>query len=163
MIGCEAFGAGIKLFDPWSWDKTCSFIWYLSQTKPRIFITTLDNCCWESAQKSHQGTLTDWGRVTHIWPAPSHYLNQCWYNVNWTHRNKFQWNHDRNSYIFIQKSAFQMPSGKWWPLVSASKMVIPLYTIAWQIRWIIPRMNFACFLFPVLISPGISYHYVNKM
>ena len=39
--------------------------------------------------------------------APSHYLNQCWNVVNWTIRNKLQWNLKRNSYIFIQENAFE--------------------------------------------------------
>ena len=66
--------------------------------------------------------LTHWGRVTHIcaskpyhhwvrhwlvaWTAPSHYLNECWYIVNWTLRKKCQWNINRNSNIFIQENAF---------------------------------------------------------
>ena len=41
------------------------------------------------------------------WPAPSRYLNQCWNIVNWTIGNKFQWNMNRNSYIFIQENAFE--------------------------------------------------------
>ena len=41
------------------------------------------------------------------WPAPSHYLNQCWDVVNWTLRNKLQWNFHRNSYLFIQENAFE--------------------------------------------------------
>ena len=45
------------------------------------------------------------------WPAPSHYLNQCWKIVNWTLGNKLQWNLNRNLYIFIQENEF----GKWWP------------------------------------------------
>ena len=62
--------------------------------------------------------LTHWGRVTHIcisnliiivsnngWSAPSHYLKQCWIIVNWTPRNKLQWNFNRYSYIFIQGNA----------------------------------------------------------
>ena len=62
--------------------------------------------------------LTQW--VTHIcarklttigsdngWPAPSQYLNQCWYIVNWTPGNKPQWNLDRNWYIFIQENIFE--------------------------------------------------------
>ena len=31
------------------------------------------------------GCLTHWGRVTHI----CHYLNQCWYIVNWTFETNF--------------------------------------------------------------------------
>ena len=41
------------------------------------------------------------------WPAPSHYLNQCWNIVNWTLGNKFQWNLNRTLYIFIQENAFE--------------------------------------------------------
>ena len=64
--------------------------------------------------------LTHWGRVTHIcvskltiigsgdaWPAPSHYLNQCWNVVNWTLENKLQWNFNQNSNIFIQENALE--------------------------------------------------------
>ena len=39
--------------------------------------------------------------------APSHDLNQCWLIVNWTLRNKLQWNLNRNSIIFIQEIAFE--------------------------------------------------------
>ena len=46
-----------------------------------------------------------WWLVT--WPAPNHYLNQCWNIVNWTIRNKLQWNLNRNSNIFIQENAFE--------------------------------------------------------
>ena len=41
------------------------------------------------------------------WPAPSHYLNQCWNIVNWTLRNKLQWNFNRNSNMFIQENAHE--------------------------------------------------------
>ena len=67
--------------------------------------------------------LTHWGWVMHICiskitiissdnglspgSAPSHYLNQCWNIVNWTPKNKPQWNFNRNWYIFIQKNSFK--------------------------------------------------------
>ena len=41
------------------------------------------------------------------WTAPSHYLNHCWNIVNWALRNKFQWNFNRNSNIFIQENALE--------------------------------------------------------
>ena len=41
------------------------------------------------------------------WSAPNHYLNQCWDIVNWTLRNKLQWNFNQNTNIFIQKNAFE--------------------------------------------------------
>ena len=39
--------------------------------------------------------------------APSHYLKQCWLIFNWTLVNKFKWNLNRNSIIFI-KNAFEI-------------------------------------------------------
>ena len=39
--------------------------------------------------------------------APSHYINQCWFIVNWTPENKFQWNVNQDSIIFIQENAFE--------------------------------------------------------
>ena len=68
----------------------------------------------------YRQNLTHWGRVTQICAskltmicsdnalsAPSHYLNQCWNIVNWTLGNKFQWNPNRNWYIFIQEIPFE--------------------------------------------------------
>ena len=63
--------------------------------------------------------LTHWGRVTHICVSkltiigsdnglsPSHYQNQCWNIINWTLRNKLQWNFSRKSNIFIHKNALE--------------------------------------------------------
>ena len=39
--------------------------------------------------------------------ACRHYLNQCWNIVNWILRNKFQWNFNRYSNIFIPENAFE--------------------------------------------------------
>ena len=41
------------------------------------------------------------------WKAPSHCLHQCCSIVNWTLRNKLQWNLSQYSYIFIQENAFE--------------------------------------------------------
>ena len=55
-----------------------------------------------------QQTNRHWFRYWLVaWPAPSHYLNQCWNIVNWTLGNKFQWNRNRNSNIFIQENSFE--------------------------------------------------------
>ena len=43
--------------------------------------------------------------------ALSHYVNQCWLIVNWTLRNKFQSNSNRNTKLFIMK----MLSATWQP------------------------------------------------
>ena len=37
--------------------------------------------------------------------APSHNLNQWWIIVNWTPRNKFQWNFNQNTHLFIHDNA----------------------------------------------------------
>ena len=37
--------------------------------------------------------------------APGHYLNQCWVIINWTLRNKLQWNFDQNAKVFIYENA----------------------------------------------------------
>ena len=41
------------------------------------------------------------------WPAPSHYLNQCWNLINRTLRNKLQWNYNRTSWILLQENEFE--------------------------------------------------------
>ena len=61
--------------------------------------------------------LTHWGRVTYICFGKLTIIgsdnglvpgwNQWWNLVNWTLRNKFQWNLKQNSYIFIQETAFE--------------------------------------------------------
>ena len=77
---------------------------------------------------SKVGHLTHWGQVTHIcisklWlvqimachlaGTPSHYLNQCWYIVNWTLGHKLQWNLNPNLYIFIQEFQNAFENGVW--------------------------------------------------
>ena len=37
--------------------------------------------------------------------APSHYLSQCWVIVDWTLRNKLQWNFNQNTKRFIHENA----------------------------------------------------------
>ena len=58
-----------------------------------------------------------------IWPAPSHYLNQCWNIVNWTLENIFKWNLKRNTYIFIQENVFENVIWKMAAILSWSQCV----------------------------------------
>ena len=39
--------------------------------------------------------------------AQSHYLNKCFLIVNWTLRNKLQWNLNQNTKPFVYENAFQ--------------------------------------------------------
>ena len=41
------------------------------------------------------------------WTVPSYYLKQCEIIVNWTMRNKVQWNQNQNSNIFIQENTLE--------------------------------------------------------
>ena len=38
---------------------------------------------------------------------PSHYINQWWVVVNWTLRNKRQWDFNQSTKLFIKQSAYQ--------------------------------------------------------
>ena len=83
--------------------------------------------------------LTDhhWFRQWFVtWPVPSHYLNQCWNIVNYTRKNKLQWNFNRNQYIFVQENAFENAEWKMaailsWPLYvifgSPNQVLVDLY------------------------------------
>ena len=51
------------------------------------------------------GNLAIIGSDNGLSPGRRHYLNQCWNIVNWTFRNKLQWNFNRNLNIFIQENA----------------------------------------------------------
>ena len=75
--------------------------------------------------------LTHWGRVAQIhnsklglywfrqWLVTSltsnHYLNQCWHIVDRIVGNKFKWNLNHNTAIFIEENNLKMLSAKWRP------------------------------------------------
>ena len=92
------------------WDKVCH--WMVS---PSVWLAS-PNIGWEMhicvSKQTIIGSdngLSPYRRQAIIvsLSAPSHYLNQCWYIVNWTLRNKLQWNFNRNSNIFFQKNALE--------------------------------------------------------
>ena len=58
------------------------------------------------------------------WLAPSHYLSQCWNIINWTLRNKRQWNPNQNLYIFIQENGFENVVWKMAAILSRPQCVI---------------------------------------
>ena len=58
---------------------------------------------WVNSLRPSRYKYQHWFRYWLVaWSAPSHYLNQCWNIINWTPRNKLQWNLKGNSHIFIQ-------------------------------------------------------------
>ena len=50
-----------------------------------------------------------------IYSTPSHYLNQCWVIVNWTLKNKLQWNFNKNTKLSFTKMHLKLSSAKWRP------------------------------------------------
>ena len=67
---------------------------------------------------------------------PSHYLKHCYNIVNYTLRNKLQWNFNCNSHIFIQENAFRNGSGKWWPFCLGRNVLIWKRICKWQIKFV---------------------------
>ena len=82
-----------------------------------------------------EGLLTHLGRVTHICTSKLNIIGsdnglspdrrQCWNIVNWTPRNKFQWNFNWYSYIFIQENAFENVVWKMATILSRPQCVNP--------------------------------------
>ena len=68
--------------------------------------------------------------------APSHYLNQCWLIVNWTLRNKLQWNFNRNKKLFIHGNA-------------SENIVCKTATI---LLWQVLPTEVVCFLFLLILA-----------
>ena len=77
--------------------------------------------CLDSLRPSYVCNLTSIGSA---WSAPSHYLNQCCNIVNWNLGNKRQWNLNRNLYIFIHKSAFEIVIRKLVPFYHGLNVLI---------------------------------------
>ena len=70
------------------------------------------------------------------WSVPSHYPNHCCNIVNWTLKNKLQWNFKWNSHIFFKENAFEMSSAKWRPFLPRPQCVNLTIVIRNQ-NWII--------------------------
>ena len=106
--------------------------WWLGAVRHRVLIWTNDDqAIWCHMTTSHHNGLTQWSLVmtdnisihaitlflnilySHEFPQlieaewRIYYRNQCWNIVNWTTRNKIQWNFNRNIYIFDQENPFE--------------------------------------------------------
>ena len=65
------------------------------------------------------------------WSAPSHYQNQCWNIVNSNFKNKFQWNFNLDSYIFIQENAIENVVCEMASILSQPQCVKIIYGLTW--------------------------------
>ena len=91
-------------------------------------ITVIDQIALNSLRPSDELTII--GSDNGLSPARRPMLNQCWNIVNWTLRNKLQWNLNRNSYVFIQENAFEIGSH-----LSVSASVCKLTSIEVWTKW----------------------------
>ena len=80
------------------------------------------------------------------WPAPSHYLNQCWDIVNSNLRYKPQWNLKRNSYIFIQENVFENVFWKTAAILSRPQCVNKMFLAPILERGVNPQYKQLCCL-----------------
>ena len=84
-------------------------IWTSVDTNPwsfmaSLYLNMLGVMSWNTLY-----ALTHLGRVRKLTSIglDYYYLNQCWNIVNSNLRNKLQWNHQLNSYIFNQENVFE--------------------------------------------------------
>ena len=69
--------------------------------------------CVKKSHEFSEAVCFRWWLVAYS--APSHYIKQCWVIVNWTLRNKLQWNFNHNRKLFIHEDASEISSAKWRP------------------------------------------------
>ena len=76
----------------------------------------------------------------HLFGA-SHYLNQCWVIVNWTLKNKRQWNFNQNRKLFIQENTYEnivcemaaiLSRGRW---VKSKLTLVQTSDNDWMLSW----------------------------
>ena len=84
------------------WSIDDPFDWYMYSLPGRV--NTLKPSDAYMFKETNQHWFRQW-LVT--WTVQTHYLNQWWDIVDWTLRNKLQWNLNWNSYIFIKENAFE--------------------------------------------------------
>ena len=61
--------------------------------------------------------------------TPSHYLAQCWLVVCWILKNKFQWNLNQNTNIFMQENTIEKVVCKMAAILFQPQCVKDLYCI----------------------------------
>ena len=140
----------------WLWDKCVGDYvnhwtrWGILhfQHQAIVLITIIDPV-WPSDAIWHQAFwLTGPGNDS----SPSHFLNQYWLIVNWTHWNKFQWNLHQNIKTYFQNVVHRMT-----PILSRSHCLnnSSIYNQWWIFR------NAICFFIQGNIPNGLKYNFTN--
>ena len=104
----QPFCLGLSVLRKCTWNCLPVLPWWPQRWLDRFILSIFA----KSMQSYQLKPITHRGRVTHIMRQRFNhyrfgYLNQCWNISNSNLRNKLQWNHKRNSYIFIQENAFE--------------------------------------------------------
>ena len=99
--------------------------------------------------------------------ALSHFLNQCWFIVNWTLRNKLEWNFNQNTKLFIRGNAYEnivcemaatlSGSGGWFkaPINNHFHYQLPLLVIFSSFPFPSPHLPFFCYFNRKCIIQGL--------
>ena len=107
-----------------------------------------------------QWTNHHWFRYWLVaWTAPSHYLKQCWIIVNWSLRNKLQWNFNRNSNIFIQENALEHVVCEMASILSRPQCVNGLIVSALCCSWFVLLILTELFC-SVSLFPKYAFHLI---
>ena len=137
------------------------------------------NCLWKNIQLSSLSEtyyeLTNWGRVMHIcvskltiigldsgWSTPSHYLNQCWNNINLTLGNEFPWNFSDTNIFSFKKMHLKISSAKvatilyWLQCVKLSSLSDTYDFAQWNHQWLRQRLVTCSPPTPFWINTDIS-------
>ena len=68
--------------------------------------------------------------------VPGHYLNQCWVIVNWTIRNKIQWNFNQNIKYVIHENVSENIICEMGPILSRGRWVnVNIHSYQYEIFW----------------------------
>ena len=131
-------------------------IWMINMSLQQGRAIALHICVSESDQHWFRYWL-----VTYL--VSNHYLNQCWVIVNWTLRNKLQWNFNQNTNLFIHKNIAEN-------IVCEMAAILSMGTWVNSLRPRPNRRHFADDIFKRIfenenewISPRISLKFVPKV
>ena len=106
-----------------------------------------------------QSTNQNWFRQWFVaWPAPSHYLNQCWKIANWTLGNKLQWYFNHNWNILIQENALENVVCEIESILSRPQRVKDDGLVAERREAITTEARYMCVLIPRNVIYAISLH-----
>ena len=103
-IVCKLMGIKRRQLTHWGWRCDMAFIEPMHRNKPNITYLLIE-AAWRIYASVNYPSLVQ--IMACRLAAPSDYQNQCWNNVNRTLGSKYQWNFNRNSYIFIKEKAFE--------------------------------------------------------